>query len=100
MIASPHRTIPNDVLISEPVTVANRGEIARWLEDHGHSVGLPADGAHQAMVVQSRRQPERVATYGERFVISGADLDVIDHAHYKLWYEPVEIEPEPEPDDE
>lgn len=98
MIFSPHRTIPNDVLISDPITVTNRGEVARTLEDHGHAVGLPADGARQAMVVGTRKG-ERVAIYGERFVLSGSDLDVIDHAHYKLWYEPVDVEQEPQPEE-
>lgn len=99
MTFTPHQTRPNVVLVSEPLTVTNRGEIARALEDHGHSVGLPATGAREGMVVQTRRQPLRTAYYGERFVISGSDLDVIDHAHYKLWYEPVDVEQEPQPEE-
>lgn len=92
-VARPHRTRPVEVLITEPLTTANRGEIARWLEDQGIGVGVPAAVAdvlpEPAIVVETRRDGERAALWGERLVVSGPDVDVVDQAHYKLWYEPV-----------
>lgn len=92
-VALPHRTRPVEVLITEPLTTANRGEIARWLEDQGFAVGVPAATAdvlpYFAIVVNTRRDGEHAALFAERIVVNGRALDVVDEAHYKLWYEPV-----------
>lgn len=85
-IATPHRTRPVEVLITEPLTVANRGEIARWLEDRGIAVGVPPDGG---VIVTTRYGDEHFAGLGERIVVDGRKVDVVDQAHYKLWYEPI-----------
>lgn len=84
-IATPHTTRPVHVLITEPLTTANRGEIARWLEDQGIAVGVPPDGG----IVVATRHGGRFLHFGERVCVLGRDAEIIDHAHYKLWYEPI-----------
>ncbi len=86
---SPHRTIPHTVQISEPLTFGNRGAIARWCEDHGVAVAVPWDAGDDALIVGTRTG-DRVAAYADRIVLEAVGADVIDHAHYKLWYEPVD----------
>jgi len=87
-VFSPHRTIPHTVHISDPLTEANRGQVARWCEDHGVEVGVPATG--EVALLVTTRTGIREATYADRVVLEAVGADVIDHAHYKLWYEPVE----------
>jgi hypothetical protein len=93
-VFSLHRRRSYDVLISDPLTVENRGEIARWAEDRGVSIGVPATG-DIALIVTDRYNDGRPARYAERVVFDGVEADVIDHAHYKLWYEPVGSPDEP-----
>lgn len=106
-VATPHRTRPVEVLITEPLTVANRGEIARWLEDQGISVAVPyvtarLDGAEipfdAALILDERRclGPHEMV-YGDRLVYDGARVQAVDQAHYKLWYEPVDQNERTEP---
>lgn len=96
-IATPHQTRPNRVLITEPITMENRGQIARWAEDRGFEVGVPgsieADEELTALLVKTRHGI-RDAWLGDRVLVNGGEIDVIDFAHYKLWYEPIE-EPTP-----
>jgi hypothetical protein len=84
-----HRRRSYDVLISDPLTARNRGEIARWCEDYGIQIGVPFDAGDIALVVTTRKG-EIDALYAQRVVLEATGADVIDHAHYKLWYEPVE----------
>lgn len=95
-IARPHQTRPNRVLITEPITMGNRGHVARWLEDRGVGVAVPsyldADfDEYCALIIASDRcvGPSRVAL-AERLIYNDGRVMVIDHAHYKLWYEPIE----------
>lgn len=88
-VASPHVTRPNEVWITEPVSLATRPRVARWLEDRGHAVSVPGGLAHHQMLVVETSHGVRAVDVGERIVVAGRDVDVIDHAHYKLWYEPV-----------
>lgn len=85
-IATPHRTRPVDVLITEPLTTANRGQVARWLEDHGIAVGVPPDGG----LVVTTRTGNRLLHFGERAMVQGRNAEILDQAHYALWYEPIE----------
>lgn len=89
-IAHPHQTRPNRVLITEPITLENRGQIARWVEDQGLPVAVPADHEVALVVVYDRRGNEVWVQPAHRIVIDGLSADVVDHAHYKLWYEPIE----------
>lgn len=84
-VATPHRTRPIEVLISEPLSNANRGAVARWLEDQGVSVGIPPDG----IIIVSTRHGDRIAHPGERVMVEGRRAEILDAAHYALWYEPV-----------
>lgn len=85
-IASTHRTRPLEVEISAALTSANRGAVARWLEDHGVSVGIPPDG----VIIVTTRHGDRVAHLGERVMVQGRSAEILDQAHYALWYEPIE----------
>lgn len=91
-IATPHQTRPNRVLITEPITMENRGNVARWLEDRGIGVAIPAEfDDYCALIIASERcvGPSQVAL-AERLIYNDGRVMVIDHAHYKLWYEPIE----------
>lgn len=91
-VATPHVTRPVEVLITEPLTTANRGGIARWIEDEGFEVGVPAHvaGARAALLVVTRHGTKD-AYLGDRVAVTPRfEIDVVDEAHYKLWYEPVE----------
>lgn len=92
MIATPHRARPVEVLITEPLTTANRGEVARWLEDQGIGVAVPADTDIDIALVLAEHAVIGTdeIVYGDRLVYDGARAQAVDQAHYKLWYEPVE----------
>ena len=92
-IALPHITRPVIVLITEPLTMTNRGRVARWLEDQGISVGVPPDGG---LVVRARLG-DQLAHFSERVVVLGRNAEIIDQAHYKLWYEPIDQTARTEP---
>ena len=91
-VATPHRARPVEVLITEPLTTANRGEIARWLEDRGIGVAIPADPLLDVglLLAENAVIGADEIVYGDRLVYDGARVQAIDHAHYKLWYEPVD----------
>lgn len=96
-----HQTRSYVVQISEPLTMANRGDIARWCEDRGIPIGVPAAFTDPlldqppALIVTDRHDEERPAALGDRIVFDGLDADVVDQAHYKLWYEPIAERTEP-----
>lgn len=103
---APHATRPVKVWISEPVTTGNRGEVARWLADHGIATGQPAEASPPYTVLLiSEQRPGSARELlsvrsGERVLVDGRRVEVLDHAHYALWYEPApDDEPDPHPDD-
>lgn len=96
-VATPHVTRPNPVLITEPITTTNRGEIARWLEDRGIQVGVPPlvlDEPGSVVLLVTLRDGIVSANEGDRIVFAHGEADVLDHAHYKLWYEPAAGSPD------
>jgi hypothetical protein len=88
---SKHRLVPWEVEVSDPLTYHNRGAIARWAEDRGVSIGVPGgvEDPEMTVLLVTTRTGIRDAYLADRLVYDGFHIDVIDHAHYKLWYEPV-----------
>lgn len=95
-VATPHVTRPNRVMITEALTPDNRGPITRWLEDRGISVALPADITDAVGIIVDRRHciGAHEIVYGDRLVHDGRRVQAVDHAHYKLWYEPAAGSPD------
>lgn len=97
-VASPHTTRPVRVLITEPVDTDNRGAIARWLEDHGigvlaHTARRDDDWTVFSVYAGPADDHPTDVNLGDRIVLHGRIATVADHAHYTLWYEPVEDTP-------
>lgn len=89
-VATEHQLLARrGIFITEPATTANRGEIARWLEDHGRRVAVPHPEAGVALVVHDRYGHEIDVAYGERVAVDGPTIDTVDAAHYTLWYDRV-----------